>query len=842
MTIPIGAYGPVEVGLSGCLPDQLVIRAYTASLFPLPGERVVLGGCRSMKRLSSSVVQLEQDKSGSRATKIRIGFCVLLVGIVLAHTVYYTWAVSYLGNVDLKSRGDLSGAIFFSRPKTLFVGQQMSRNELIAFLTQIDFREDSDPTHEGTFSLSGNEGLRINSRFAEFPSVTIGFHRGRIDGIQNSAGTDVTETTIEPEMLATFVETIRGENNTKKFLARRRALHSEDVIDSDLLYAVMASEDSTFMSHHGLRYLHLLLSLFQGRGGSSISMQVVKNVVSADSSHSVLRKLNELYLTVALEKRLSKEQIIELYMNHVYLGSVDGRFALYGYLSGANAFFNRATIRDLTLSEACTLAGMTNRPAKYLERIKHGDYSTTYSRRDRVLNLLNKNWPDRYPTDVIEAARREPISFAFLTNGGATRQLDEVSKAFIAQAEQQPALVPLNDLPASEYSGVHVFTSIDADLMKAAETALRNHLSRLEQESPPVDNESGAPTQDQLLGSIVAIHPRTGEILTMVGEGAGTNGLNSASLAINALGPPASTIKPFSTIKALTGTVLPNGERYTAATLIDPRLGSVGSWRPEMGVGDVARVRKCLAVSDDGCAAFTTRLIGLDPFADFYQGLTDTRPSPISSVLAIGFGSHTEISALTQARAYSIFSNDGVRVNANAIYKVFQNGQELTIPRIENDEKIANPGAVFITAQLLRSVLGWGYDGNVGTARNLRFARNFLQLHPEIEMGAKTGSGPNNVWMVSVSPNLIVAVLLTYRDYSKFRDAKTVIAAKTAGVIWSEFMEEVLRVRPDLINGHWRQPENVRRLTIDPHRGCLSQQGIDEYFLVNAAPPRCSER
>ncbi len=792
-----------------------------------------------MKRHSNSSVATGQDSGARRATMIRIGFCVVIVGIVLAHTVYYAWAVAYLQNVDLRSRGDLSGAIFFSRPKSLFVGQEMSRNELLTFLKQLDFREDADPAHEGTFSLLGNEGVRINSRFPEFPSVRVWFHRERIGRIQNSAGVDIAAAEIEPEMLATFVETIRGENNTKKFLARRRVLHAEDVMESDLLYAVMASEDSTFMSHHGLRYLHLLLSIFQHRGGSSISMQVIKNAVSADSSYSMLRKLNELYLTVAMEQRLSKEQIIELYMNHVYLGSVDGRFALYGYLSAANAFFDRKTIRELTLSEAATLAGMTNGPATYLKLIKQGDYSAIYARRNRVLDLLNKTWPKRYPANVIEAARNEPIDFAFVTKSGTTRLLDDVSKAFITQAEQRPEIVPLNDLPASQYAGIHVFTSIDADLMKVAETALRNHLSRLEQVSPPVDNRSDAPTQDQLLGSIVAIDPQTGEILTMVGEGAGSNGLNSASLAINAIGPPASTIKPFSVVKALATAVLPDGKRYSAATFINPQLGSIGNWRPSIGVGETARVRRCISASDDGCAAFTTGLLGLEPFADFYRNLTDTRPTPVSPVLAIGFGSHTEISSLTQARAYSIFSNNGVRVNANAVYKVFQNGQEVPIQRINNEDQAVDPGAAFITAQLLRSVLGWGYDGDVGTARNLRFARSFLQRHPEIEMGAKTGSGPNNIWMVSVSPKLIVTVLLIYRDHSKFKDARTVIAAKTAAVIWSEFMEEMLRIRPDLIGGHWQQPQNVRRMTIDPNRGCLSPHGIDEYFLVNAVPPPC---
>jgi len=337
--------------------------------------------------------------------------------------------------------------------------------------------------------------------------------------------------------------------------------------------------------------------------------------------------------------------------------------------------------------------------------------------------------------------------------------------------------------------------------------------------------------------------PCTGEIITMVGAAAGDNGLDYAKLAINTLAPPASTIKPELVYKALSGSALPNGERYTSATLIDPRLGHVAGWRPDMGVGsEPIRVRRCLSRSDDGCAAYTLNLLGLKTGGEFYHQLTGANPSPLSGLLAIGFGSHTEISPLNEARAYSIFSNGGVPATPTAIYKVFQNSQELPLPQPAAQPPVVNPGAAFITAQMLRSPLGWGYDGSVGTARNAEFARTFLRAHPEVEMGGKTGSGPNNLWMVSVSPRLVVAVLITYQHNSKFRNAKKVIAADTATVIWSDFMREVNGSRPDLLGGHWTQPPNVHALKVDPVRGCLSEDGIEEYFLDDARPRPCEGR
>jgi membrane peptidoglycan carboxypeptidase len=777
------------------------------------------------------------------STRVNLVFCLLLTGLVIGHTAYYAWAVRFLNQANLQSRGDLSGAIFFATPRRVSVGEETSRESVIDFLRRINFAESADANKGGTYLLSGRNRLRVISRFSEFPSVIVTFQKGRVSRIQDLTGADLTQVELEPETLATFVETIKGDNNTKNFLARRQIVRSDDVLNTDLFYAIMASEDGAFLEHHGLRYLHLLLSVFQGRGGSSISAQVVKNAVAVDSSHSLLRKLNEIYLSVALEERLSKAEIFELYVNHTYLGSIEGGCSLYGYQAAASEYFSKSRLRDLTLNEASVLAGMTDGPNNYLESIRKGDYARITERRDRVLRLLHKNWPERYSSEAIDAASREPIHFLFTSEHTETKQLDQISKAFVDFAKSQPGITPLANLPAAEYSGLHVYTSIDPDLMRAALKALNNHLLNLQRQFPPVDNRTNQPVKDHLLGSIIAIDPHTGEIITMVGRGAGNNGLDLAKPAVNAIGPPASTIKPLFTAKALTESVLSGGQRYTAATVIDPRKGQVANWRPDIGVSDQPmRVRECISRSDDGCAAYTLDLVGLQSGAELYDQVTGTRPSPISGLLSIGFGAHTEISGLTQAIGYSLFANQGVPASPTAIYRVFQNGQELDVRQAHSQRALIDPGAAYITAQLLRSPLGWGFDGSVGTARNAEFARTFLRAHPEIEMGGKTGSGPNNLWMVSVGPRLVVAVLIAYQNNSKFLNAERVTAAKTATVVWSDFMREVSKERPDLLAGHWARPRNVQTVSIDFRRGCQIDNGIEEYFLTGTLPKPCETR
>ena len=193
------------------------------------------------------------------------------------------------------------------------------------------------------------------------------------------------------------------------------------------------------------------------------------------------------------------------------------------------------------------------------------------------------------------------------------------------------------------------------------------------------------------------------------------------------------------------------------------------------------------------------------------------------------------------ARAYTIFGNNGALAETNPISNVYLNGKE-----VENKRKAPNPvidsAAAYITTEMMRSVLGYGRDGLHGTARQA-FAKTGLSAE-QIEMGGKTGSGPSSVWMVSVSPKLVVAVWLGYQCHSDIKNSQEMYAKDTAASIWAEFIKSVRRFRPDLLAGTFERPDRVIETRINPTNGCRSDGpgSMNELFIEGTEPARCGMR
>jgi membrane carboxypeptidase/penicillin-binding protein len=244
-----------------------------------------------------------------------------------------------------------------------------------------------------------------------------------------------------------------------------------------------------------------------------------------------------------------------------------------------------------------------------------------------------------------------------------------------------------------------------------------------------------------------------------------------------------------------------------------------------------------LSISRDDFAAYTLNLVGLNKGADFYRILTGAKVSRPGGQLSIGFGSETEVSPLALAKAYAIFSRNGSLTESSPISKVYLDGVEQEIIR-KASIPVANENAAFITAQMLRSVVGYGFDGRTGTAR-AAFLRTGIS--PGAEIGGKTGSGPSDVWMVSVSPKLVVVVWLGYQCHTEIRNYRQLYAADTAAIVWAEFMKSVNKFRPDLLTGGFEKPRGVTEISIDPVRGCRSVEAnsIKEFFIRGTEPAAC---
>jgi len=780
----------------------------------------------------------------------RILKALIATGLVLAVAAVYVRkrhldAEAFLDQIDLESR-NTSGATFYASKKRLFVGQELTREDVVNYLETTNFTLNEKADEPGTYALVGKDTLRISPRLHEFQPTIIKFKHNKIANISVEptaiypTGGEVGETSIESEPLGAFIMSMNGEESSKMFVRRYTGQFS-DFKDADLFYAVLASEDSQFLRHNGTRFDRILVNLLPWRrgGGSSITTQVVKNAVSLDTTHTITRKIDEIFLASALEQRMSKEEILTLYANDVFLGGGKGSPNVYGFLAAAQEYFGKTSVRELTLSETCTLVAMLPKPSFFLSQAKKGDYSQLTEWRDRVLLRLNASWPDKYPSSLIESTRSEAVRFA--SRPYLEQPSDILCRAFIDYATGQEPLVRLENLPVTAYSGLHIYTSVDPDLMREGQSVLNDGIPSIERRFPVREAASCEGHDDRMLGAIVALNPQTGEIIAMVGGGGGRDGVKYAKLALNAVDAPASTIKPFWVVKALAEGRLPNGQRYTAASVLDSTNATIEGWRPSSGMGGIGRPRAKLAVSADDFAVRTLALVGFDNGRTFYQTVTGNTINRPTGQLALGFGAGTEVSPLRLARAYTIFGNNGSLAELNPIGSVYLNGKE-----VENKRKLAkqviDSGAAYIATQMMRSVLGYGPDGLHGTARQA-FAKTGLSIE-QIEMGGKTGSGPSSVWMVSVSPKLVVAVWLGYQCHSEIRNAKEMYARDTAALIWSGFIKAVRKFRPDLLTGSFEKPYHVSESRIDPTTGCAfdGPGNMKEFFIDGTEPASCGTR
>ncbi len=251
-----------------------------------------------------------------------------------------------------------------------------------------------------------------------------------------------------------------------------------------------------------------------------------------------------------------------------------------------------------------------------------------------------------------------------------------------------------------------------------------------------------------------------------------------------------------------------------------------------------SRPRAKLAASADDFAVHTLSLIGLEGGKRFFQTLTGNIIASPTGQLAVGFGAGTEVSPLRLARAYTIFGNNGALTDANPISQIFLDGKEVDYEH-KPARRVVDAGAAYVTVQMLRSVLGYGPDGLGGTARQA-FAKTGLSAG-EVEMAGKTGSGPNSVWMVSVSPKLVIVVWLGYQCRSEIKNAREMFSRDTAALVWAEFVKSVHKYRPDLLAGKFQRPEKVTEFWVDPLRGCRTERrgSIAEFFTDGAEPGPC---
>lgn len=705
---------------------------------------------------------------------VRLGIVLFVISLAigadsLAHSYqYYSQIIdARLASGYLTSRPGL-----YAAPRVLQAGQKLSREKLIAALRRAGYLESkASDVWSGSFTVADSVvEIRPGRSSKKQPElVQVSFAGDEIVELHGD-GILLDAFTLEPEILSNDLSSKAG----------KRELLSYGEIPEVMVHAILAIEDRRFFNHSGVDLNGLARALLRnagderlGQGGSTITQQLVKNTYLSPEK-TLERKYAEAMLSVALERRLSKNDIFALYCNEIYLGQ-RGAVAVRGIKEAARVFFGRE-LRDLTLPEAATLAGMIQSPAHY-SPVRHPEAART--RRNVVLAAMEQNgWITR---EQNAAASAEPIVVAPASernNSLAPYFVDYINRLAEAQFE-------------ASGTNQRIYTTIDLELQQAAEQALNRQLDRLD----AVYAARGLKPQ----AALVALDPHTGDVLAMVG---GRNYAESQlNRATDALRQPGSTFKPF-----VYATALEDGMSPVQLFMDAPRefvYDRNRTYRPAnygggYSMGEVTMrtglVRSLNVVTVD--IALRTGLARIANLATRF-GLPKPERYP---ALALGT---EEVTPLQLASAYAAFVNEGRRVNPKAITSV-GDPPAAHAPPLAMDQ-VVSPTTAYMITNMLSGVI------DRGTARKARGAVRGTAI------AGKTGTSRDG-WFVGYSPNLVCAVWIGFDDNKQLG----LTGAEAAMPAWVDFMNEAIALRPDLGGENFECPEGIEFVEIDSATGLRS--------------------
>ncbi|MGH7562660.1 MAG: transglycosylase domain-containing protein [Gemmatimonadales bacterium] len=565
-----------------------------------------------------------------------------------------------------------------------------------------------------------------------------------------------------------------------------------DDLPEHLIGAVLAVEDQRFFGHHGLDVRRiggaLIANVRAGairQGGSTITQQLSKNLFLS-ARRTPLRKLREMAHALVIEARYAKDAILEAYLNEIYLGQ-DGAGAIHGVGAAARFYFGKDA-RRLGVAEAALIAGMISAPNRY-SPIRNP--SLARQRRELVLDLMVAQ--QRLSAAAADRARRASLP----SRARPTRTVEGRWFRDFVQA------TPNVRLPGRA-RGVAVYTTLDATLQLAAERAVRAGLQSLR-----------AP---QAEAALVALDPRNGEILAMVGGH--SYAVSQFNRATEARRQPGSAFKPIVALAALEPL---RGRRpaFTLASVVDDEPLRVatprGPWEPEnydrQFRGRVT-LREAIEYSLNVPFARVGLAIGPDRIAETARRLGIT--SPMRAVPSLALGS-SEVTLLELVRAHGALAAGGTLAHTRTILGEARPGKLLEQPDAPLPSRVADPAVAYLVTSALQGAVARGTGRALGDGRFEGLA-------------GKTGTSNDwrDAWFVAYTPSLVVGVWVGFDDGRSLRSSGASAALPIVGRFldnadgdWEEF--EV----PDGITEGW-----VRLADAGWFDGC----GEREVFLEGTEP------
>ncbi len=741
------------------------------------------------------------------------------LALLLALGTFLTLTYYWFDFSDRIDRRLLSGEVFtpsagiYSAPKTLRVGENITRQELIEYLKSagyIDKNIKADLSRS-RFGVDDKEvsiepgitgmidGVKV------FPSLSVAFSKDgkSVAKITDKGSGDVPKAQLEPKQLSTIAAEGDG---------RRKTITFND-LPPLLVKAITVTEDRAFFEHYGVNFRGIARALWRryegdentplsNQGGSSITQQLVKNLLLTNDP-TLERKITEAYMSVIVETRLTKLEIFTLYANQIYLGQQSG-VSIYGVGEAAAAYFGK-DVSQLTLPEAAFIAGIIRSPNRY-NPYKNPD--KVRERRNQVLQSMLE--AGEISEQLYAQAYAIPIELREISRAKDLQGMPYFSQYAI---EELPGIV--SDPEALQH--LRVYTSIDPDLQKLAYETVIERLNKLDKYFPKKPKGS-------LNASLVAIRPKTGEIVAMVG---GRNYVeNQFNRATMAMRQPGSVFKPFVYAAALNSAY--DGSRiFTAATVMkdEKKIFTFGqdSYSPnnygdtfsgkETTLRDALVRSKNVITVDIGMQMNIGKVMNLANKAGFPK-VDKAYPS-----MALGTA---EATPLQVATAYTMFANLGDRVLPMPITKVTAgDGKTISAP-MPDRKNVVRSDVAYITNDIMKDVI------NRGTAAQAQ-AWGLRNVPGKTAIAGKTGTSRDG-WFAGFTPEIVCVVYVGFDD----GDDLGMKGSDSAMPIWADFMQAALKLHPEW-NADWQMPANVRKAEIDIRNGALIRE-IDGIETPTASP------
>lgn len=752
---------------------------------------------------------MSRRRAATRAVVIAVAAVAIAWGSVVAYGRYAALDRTVVDKFS--GRPWAVPARVYAEPFALYPGMRLPPGSLLARLRRLGYRE-----VDGPVQVRGDVHHDVKDRVIDvflrpFPyplhpepgrPMRIEIADGTVRAMRElSTGTEVFDLTFDPEPLAGLYDGVWEERRVVPLAA----------IPSRLVAALLAIEDARFFEHGAIDWRGigraLVRNVAAGRvveGGSTLTQQLMKNFFLSEE-RTWRRKATELVMAIIAERRYAKNDILQLYLNEVYLGQ-SGAKGVFGVWEAAQFYFGKE-LDDLTLGESALLAGLIRAPNGYSP---YRSLDRARARRDLVIGAMR----ERGVIDDAEAAdaRAEPIT---LRAAVADRNAAPYFVDFVRR-ELQSSYPP----EALTGEGLRIFTTLDPELQAAATTALREGLETLERRYPKLAR--GEP-DERLQGALIAIHPGTGEIKAMVGGR--DYAASQFNRATDALRQPGSVFKPVVYFAALDpdggpSHLLPtsrvddapfawryDGQVWTPANYEDRYLGPV-------------TVRRALEMSLNAATARIAFDVGLPRIRDAAERLGV--PGPIPEVPSMVLGS-LEASPLAIAELYAVLASQGQRTPARAVTQVADEHDRLLEGRPLAITSVISPQVSYMITHLLEGVI------DHGTGQGVR-AAGFTA-----PAAGKTGTTNDygDAWFAGYTPDLVTVVWIGFDR----REPLGLSGARAALPIWTSFMMRAtasMPVRP------FEVPAGVTMVDVDPASGLRATPGCPEHlveaFLDEDAP------